>query len=111
MFGLTPVLKGRNGSGTLMRNEHPLDLFRRDMDTLFDRFFAVVDCCTIRAYRRPRILSNSYLPGAAPEGCSSHRSKSLTSPAPGRTYLRMPGSTSSSVSSCNRNFVSEGACL
>jgi HSP20 family protein len=39
MFGLTPVLKGRNGSGTLMRNEHPLDLFRRDMDTLFDRFF------------------------------------------------------------------------
>jgi HSP20 family protein len=39
MFSLTPWRKGRNGSGTLTRGEHPLDLFRRDMDTLFDRFF------------------------------------------------------------------------
>ena len=39
MFSLTPWRKGRNGGGALTRGEHPLDLFRRDMDTLFDRFF------------------------------------------------------------------------
>ncbi len=39
MFSLTPRRKGRNGTGALTRNDNPLDLFRRDMDTLFDRFF------------------------------------------------------------------------
>ena len=39
MFSLTPWRKGRNGAGTLTRGEFPLDLFRRDMGTLFDRFF------------------------------------------------------------------------
>jgi HSP20 family protein len=39
MFSLTPWRKGRNGAGALARGEFPLDLFRRDMDTLFDRFF------------------------------------------------------------------------
>ena len=34
---------------------------------------------------------------------------SFTSPAPGRTNFRVPGSTSSSVSICNRNLVSSGA--
>ena len=34
---------------------------------------------------------------------------SFTSPAPGRTNFRTPGSTSSSVSICNRNLVAPGA--
>jgi len=38
MFSLTPW-RNRNGGSTLARSDHPLDLFRRDMDTLFDRFF------------------------------------------------------------------------
>jgi HSP20 family protein len=39
MFSLTTRRNARDGSGALTRAEHPLDLFRRDMDTLFDRFF------------------------------------------------------------------------
>jgi HSP20 family protein len=39
MFNLTHGRKGRNGAGALTRGEYPLDLFRSDMDTLFDRFF------------------------------------------------------------------------
>ncbi|VTR92775.1 Heat shock protein OS=planctomycete KSU-1 GN=KSU1_D0143 PE=3 SV=1: HSP20 [Gemmata massiliana] len=41
MFGLVPWKKSGNGSAALAnRSEHPLELFRNEFDTLFDRFFS-----------------------------------------------------------------------
>jgi hypothetical protein len=65
--------------------------------------------CSTKSLRHP--APPCYLLWLEPKGWTSHRSNSFTSPLPGRTNFRMPGSTSSSVSSCNRNCVSPGACL
>lgn len=41
MFGMTPSRKGNQNRGQMTtRGAHPLDQFRREMDALFDRFFA-----------------------------------------------------------------------
>jgi HSP20 family protein len=42
MFSLMPWKKERNGSGAVAtRTEHPLSLFRSEIDRVFDRFFGI----------------------------------------------------------------------